>query len=456
LDISERYPRSRDYTRHELHEALHELIACFLVYRTYVQAEAGLLSEIDETYINAAVAAAKEGRPDLDAELFDFVRDILVLRLTGARESELVMRFQQLSGPVMAKGAEDTAFYTYNRLIALNEVGGDPGRFGASAEAFHEYCAETAARGRCGLLATSTHDTKRSEDVRARICLLSEIPERWGEAVRRWSSRNEMYRTDEFPDRNLEYLLYQTLVGAWPIEKDRVLTFAEKAAREAKVHTSWNDPNNVYENALRTFIEGLFADSGFLADLKAFVNPLVQPGRTNSLAQTLLKLTAPGVPDLYQGTEIWDLSLVDPDNRRPVDYGVRRRLLRDLDCATPEEILSWSDRGLPKLWTIRQALELRRRRTDAFGAGASYQPLYARGAKEANVVAFLRGSACATIVPRLVLGLDGGWGDTAIQLPPGRWRNRLTGDLGDGVVLPLADLLARFPVALLEREEEDW
>ncbi|HEX2241841.1 MAG TPA: malto-oligosyltrehalose synthase, partial [Gammaproteobacteria bacterium] len=251
VDICERHRRHRDYTRHELHEALRELIACFPVYRTYVRAEAEVLSDEDARVINRTTDDAKVRRPDLDAELFDFFRDILLLRKRGQLETEWVMRLQQLTGPVMAKGLEDTAFYCFNRLVSLNEVGGDPGRFGLSVDDFHRGCGETQARWPRTMLASSTHDTKRSEDVRARINLLSEIPERWIEAVERWAKLNNGYRRDGFPDRNTEYLLYQTLVGAWPIESDRILAYMEKATREAKAHTSWTDPNPIYDDVLR-------------------------------------------------------------------------------------------------------------------------------------------------------------------------------------------------------------
>jgi (1->4)-alpha-D-glucan 1-alpha-D-glucosylmutase len=451
LDVCERHRRNRDYTRHELHEVLREVIAWFPVYRTYMRA--GEVHEDDARHVTQATEAAKTARPDLDAELFDFLRDLLLLKLPGPVENELVMRFQQLTGPVMAKGVEDTAFYCYHRLVALNEVGGDPGRFGVSLEEFHRESVETLLRWPRTMLATSTHDTKRGEDVRARQALLSEIPERWIAAVERWTAINEPHRRGDRPDRNAEYLLYQTLVGAWPIATDRVVAYMEKAAREAKTHTSWTDPRPAYEDALRGFIVDSLADPKFLAALEPFVAALIEPGRITSLAQTLVKLTAPGVPDLYQGTELWTLTLVDPDNRAPVDYPLRRRLLDELDEATPEEVWRRIDEGLPKLWTIRQALGLRRRRPEPFGARGAYHPLEARGARARHVLAFARGEAVITIVPRLVLGLGGEWGDTSLELPAGRWRNELTGDVVSGGPLRLADLLRRFPIALLARED---
>ena len=453
VEVCERHRRHRDYTRYELHEVLREVIACFPVYRTYVQAETGHVTDDDVRYVTEAVDRAKSYRPELDAALVDFLHDLLLLRIRGDLESELVMRFQQLTGPTMAKGLEDTVFYSFNRLVSLNEVGGDPGHFGVSPTAFHQACMEAQQRWPQGMLATSTHDTKRSEDVRVRIHLLSEIPARWAKAVRRWAALNERYRRGGWPDRNTEYLLYQTLVGAWPLEVERALTYMEKAIREAKVHTSWTHTNADYEEAVRGFVTDVLAAPEFTADLTAFVASLVQAGRVNALAQTLLKLTAPGVPDLYQGTEVWNLSLVDPDNRRPVDYDLRRRLLHELQGATPEQVWARIDEGLPKLWLIHQVLALRRRQPELFGPQADYQPLLAKGERAVHVVAFVRGGAAVTVVPRLVLGLNGEWGDTILEVPDGTWRNALTGDDVDGHVTQMADMLARFPVALLTRKK---
>src|SRR5690606_3842154 len=276
--------------------------------------------------------------PDLDPSAFDFLADVLLLRARGEREAELVTRFQQLAAPTMAKGVEDTAFYVYNRFIALNEVGGEPLQFGVSPEDFHRAQSEAQRLWPRAMLATSTHDTKRSADVRARLAVLSEIPEDWAEAVERWSKLAEPHWAGATPDRNVEYLLYQTLVGAWPIGADRVLPYLEKACREAKEHTSWTQANAAYEESVRRFAEGVLGDAELVADLERFVARLVEPGRSNSLAQELIKLTSPGVPDVYQGTELWDLSLVDPDNRRPVDFALRRRLLAELDHLSPQEI----------------------------------------------------------------------------------------------------------------------
>jgi len=452
LQVCERHRRHRDYTRFELRQALAEVAACFPVYRTYVRAGTGEVSEEDRRRVDEAIAAAKAHRPDLDPELLDFFREILVLGVRGEPESELAMRFQQLTPPAMAKGVEDTAFYDFHRLTSLNEVGGSPGDFGVPPERFHEECCDSQRRWPQAMLATSTHDTKRSEDVRLRISLLSEIPERWAEAVRRWCERNARHRGEFGPDRNAEYLLYQTLVGAWPISAERLTAYMEKAVREAKVHTSWTRQDADYEKDLRDFVAAVLADPEFVAELEAFVAPLVEPARIHSLSQTLLKLTAPGAPDLYQGTEIWDLSLVDPDNRRPVDYEHRRRLLAELKAASsPEEILRRMDDGLPKLWVVRQGLHLRRSRPRAFGPEGDYAPLRIEGARAWHAVGFVRGGEVAVVVPRLVLWLRGDWKGTAAELPAGRWRNELTGEEVAGGNQPVADLLARFPVALLAR-----
>ncbi len=460
-EVCERHRRHRDYTRQELRQALRETAASLPVYRTYVRADPSgrQVSAADRAAVGAAIEAVRAARPDLPPDLFDFLAELLLLELPGEAEADCAMRFQQLTAPAMAKGVEDTAFYRYHRLVSLNEVGGDPSLFAVEPAAFHRSCAEAQERFPQGLIATSTHDTKRSEDVRARLALLSEIPERWSAAVARWAAWNSPRRlaAGGFPDADAEYLLYQTLVGAWPLTAERAARYMEKACREAKRHTSWTRPEPAYEAAVREFVHAILADPAFAADLAGFVAPLVALGRINSLAQTLLKLVAPGVPDFYQGSELWDLSLVDPDNRRPVDFALRRRLLRELagiakhpDAA--ERVLARADEGLPKLWTIRQALALRRRRPDLFAAASAYRPLAVRGEKAGHAMACARGGgddSAVAVVPRLVIGLGDGWGDTAVELPGGRFRDELTGEEVAGGPRPLADLLARFPVALL-------
>lgn len=328
VEVCERHRRHRDYTRYELNEALREVMACFPVSRTYVQAEAGHVTDDDMRYVTEAVGRAKSWRPELDAALVDCLRDLLLLRLRGDLEGELVMRFQQLTGPTRAQGLADTVFDGGNRRGARHDVGGDPGHFGVSPAACHQACLEAHQRWPQGMLAPSTHDTKRREDVRLRLHLRSEIPARWAEAGRRWAALSERYRRGGWPDRNTEDLRYQTLVGAWPREGERAVTDREQASREATVHTSWPHTQADEEEAVHGCVTDVRADPEFTADLAAFEAPLVQAGRVNALAQTRLTLTAPGVPDLYQGPEVGPVSLVDPDNRPPVDDDRRRRLRR--------------------------------------------------------------------------------------------------------------------------------
>ncbi|TMD12684.1 MAG: malto-oligosyltrehalose synthase [Chloroflexi bacterium] len=449
--VCERHRRYRDFTRRELEQALREVIACFPVYRSYVRASTAP-TEADRAAIDAALGTAARRVPHLDPDLLAFLRRLLLLELRGGEEEEFTARFQQLTGPVTAKAIEDTAFYRFNRLLALNEVGGDPGRFGVSVDEYHRTNAQTQQGWPATMVASSTHDTKRSEDVRARLALLSEIPSLWAEAVRRWMKGNARHRRGPFPDRNIEYLLYQTLVGAHPIGEERLRAYMEKAAREAKCHTSWIEPDREYEQALRTFVEALCRDRDFQEQLAAFVEPLVEPGWRNSLGIKLLTLTAPGVPDVYQGTELWSLALVDPDNRRPVDFEERRRLLAVLETLSPEAIMARAGEGLPKLLVVARALGLRRQRPASFGRAGGYEPLWADGDDAGSVVAFARGDDVITVVPRLNLGLRGGFRGTALTLPPGEWRNVLSGEAGWAGRVRLQDLLARFPVALLARD----
>lgn len=458
VEVCDRNRRYRDYTRHEIHETLRDVIAAFPVYRTYVVPGVEP-SPDDVAHVEEAVKRAKERRPDLDADLFDFLGDVMLNRHrhggtpnpghSAAVEDELVGRFQQVTGPVMAKGVEDTSFYTFTRLAALNEVGGDPGHFGVSVEEFHHHNEMIQRTWPGTMLTTSTHDTKRSEDVRARLTLLSEIPEPFAEAVASWSSHNRRHRLGDLPDRNIEWLLYQTLVGAWPLPADRAMAYIEKASKEAKEHTSWVDPDPDYDAALRAFVEGALTDAEFLGQLADFAGPLVGPGRVNSLAMTLLKLTSPGVPDLYQGNELWDLSLVDPDNRRPVDWELRRALLSEAEGLSPGE--AWgtrADSGLPKMLLTQRALHLRRRRPEAFRG--EYSALAASGSKARHVVAYARGGEVVAVAPRLVLGVGGDWGDTLLTLPPGTWVDALDGGRRFEGGVRLSELLGPFPVALLE------
>ena len=460
--VAERHRRYRDYTRAELRDALRETIAGFSRYRTYVRRGVQPDGE-DVAEVERAVALAVEHRPTLDPDLLGFLADVLLLRapvpggggptsLSGAPpEVELAERFQQVSSPVMAKSVEDTAFYRYLRLVSLNEVGGDPGRFGRSVEAFHERRVESVAGS---LLGSSTHDTKRSEDVRARLAALAEVPAQWEAAVWRWAHHNEQHRREGAPDRATEYLLYQTLVGAWPLSTDRAVAYMEKATKEAKTHTSWIDPVPAYDDAVRSFTQAVVADAEFVAELESFLTEvgLVAAGRHNSLTQVALKLTCPGVPDIYQGNEVWDLSLVDPDNRRPVDYASRRRLLAAVAGLDAGGALARMEEGAPKLWLIQRLLHLRGSRPDLFATEAAYEPLEVRGADGERVVAFTRANALAVVVTRFPLRGPVDQGAT-VELPAGRWQPILAGAaVAGGTPLRVADLLRDFPVAVLVGE----
>jgi (1->4)-alpha-D-glucan 1-alpha-D-glucosylmutase len=435
----------------EVGPALAEIIACFPVYRTYIQPEAGGIGARDRAVVREALSAARQQRPDIAPDVWGRIEKILLLRQSGPAESEVVRRFQQLTGPVMAKGVEDTTFYCFNRLIALNEVGGNPGEFGVSLEAFHAFCRRIQSDWPQTMLASATHDNKRGEDTRLRIGLLSEIPERWAAAVRRWSRMNASFRRCGFPDPNTEYFLYQTLVGAWPIGSDRLGPAMLKAAREAKAHTSWLDSNPIFENALEAFVQKVLANREFTADLSEFLKPLAQPALVSSLSQTLIKCTVPGVPDIYQGTELWDHSLVDPDNRRLVDFELRRRLLSEISLLSAENVLDRQAEGVPKLFLIQRVLAIRRRFPEVFGREGGYQPLAVEGARSNHVVAFMRGGGVVTLAPRLAVGLGGDWENTIIDLPAGAWGDVFSGAHFSGGRHQLTQILARFPVALLIR-----
>ncbi|GAB4212053.1 MAG: malto-oligosyltrehalose synthase [Roseiflexaceae bacterium] len=499
--IAEHNRYYRDFTLYSLRTVLREVIACFPVYRTYIVAERDELTERDQNIIGIAIARAKRRNPALEPSIFDFLGEILRLRYPDtsdpeAREEQrrFVMKFQQLTGPVTAKGIEDTAFYIYNRLVALNEVGGEPQRFGVSPAAFHRQNQERLRDWPASMIATSTHDTKRSEDVRARICVLSELPHDWRRALSRWSRLNArkriMVEGELAPDRNEEYLLYQTLLGTWPFQPmdkqqrqeytARIQDYMIKAIREAKVHTSWLNPNQAYDDAVRAFVAAVIGDNRFVAAIEKLRRAVAHFGIFNALSQQLLKLTVPGVPDIYQGTEMWDFSLVDPDNRRPVDYDLRRWLLGELidHPAPPDELvrLLYNEResGRIKLYLTHQALSFRRDHAELYRVGA-YTPLEATTDAAEHVIAFARsyGNAGAiTLAPRLLAKRLGGdpqrhplgpdcWGEALLLLPGAavgqRYRNVFTGETvaaverGGAVGLPLAQVLALFPVALLEK-----
>jgi (1->4)-alpha-D-glucan 1-alpha-D-glucosylmutase len=455
VEVCENNRDRRDYTRAEIRRALREIASCFTVYRTYVVPSRDLVTGEDRNEIDKAVAQAKASRPDLDPGLMDFIGDVLALRARGKLESEFLLRFQQFTSPVMAKGLEDTTFYCFNRMIGLNEVGGSPERNGLTIAEFHEYCAQMQAKYPLTMTTLSTHDTKRADDVRARLAVISEMPARWKAVVSRWSRKNAQFKTGAFPDRNTEYFFYQTLVGTWPISVDRLTEYMEKAAREAKQQTSWTQQNKDFEDALKNFIERVSGSEEFIAEVETFVRLLQAPGRINSLAQTLIKFTAPGVPDTYQGGELWDLRLVDPDNRGPVDYEIRASMLAELKAGLAiEEIMTRIDSGLPKLWLVHRALQLRQEKPECFGKCADYAPLGVSGSKSDHVIAYRRGQNVVTVAPRWSATLAGRWGSTSVNLPEGRWINRLTNEEWNGGSMRIQTLLQRFPVALLTKQAE--
>jgi (1->4)-alpha-D-glucan 1-alpha-D-glucosylmutase len=457
VQVCEGGRRYGDFTRRELRLALEEVAASFPVYRTYVTEE-GVASDVDRSVVERAVAGARERRPELAGELLDLLQAILLGDVGGDEARGLRMRFQQFTGPVAAKGEEDTSFYRYLRFSALNEVGGDPGRWGLDPSAFHERCRQRARDWPAAMTSLSTHDTKRSEDVRSRLFALSEIPERWARQVLAWREMNgRHWPSDVESDPAMEYLLYQAAVGAWPIGEDRLSAYIEKASREAKLRTSWTEPDEAYDEALAGFVRAIL-DSEWRDEVERLAAALGPPGRVVSLAQKLVQLTAPGVPDLYQGTELWDLSLVDPDNRRPVDFEARRRLLARLeayDGGPPDVrgILAEMESGLPKLWVVRQALRARAERPSVFGVGGDYEPLESSGDAAEHVLGFVRGGEVAIVVPRLVIILarQGGWRSTRVGLPAGEWTNTLTAERVPGGWCGIERVLGRFPVALLTR-----
>lgn len=500
--LSEQNRHTRDFTLNSLIKAITEVIACFPVYRTYINGFD--IAERDRQYIESAVGRAKRQNPAISASVFDFVRDVLQLHFHDTLFEEqksawldFVMRFQQITGPVTAKGVEDTAFYLYNRLVSLNEVGGSPERFGITLEAFHGKNLRRCKGRPLAMLATSTHDTKRSEDVRARINVLSEIPERWREGISRWSRQNRRHKSivddTPSPSRNEEYLIYQTLVGTWPLHgprdgefvtfRARIQEYMLKAIREAKVHTSWISPNTPHEEAMARFIDAILTPSrhnAFLSDFGSFQKMTAACGMFNSLSQTLLKITSPGIPDFYQGSELWDFSLVDPDNRRPVDFLLRRRMLKELLAREAQDGPRETARGVVarrrdggiKLHLTCKALGFRRANRTLLEYGR-YLPLTVEGEFREHVCAFERsldGCSVLVVAPRfftrlladsdaLPLGMEV-WQDTRIILPPDAaarsYRDVFTGETPKqcweegGPSLALGDVLSLYPVALLE------
>ena len=489
---------TRDFTFSSVRQALAEVIACFPVYRTYVS---DTVSQDDRRYIDWAIAAAKSRRSVTEAHVFDFVRSALLNELPSTSEMmsrrirTFAMKFQQVTAPVTAKGVEDTALYRFNRLASLNEVGGEPASYGSTVRAFH---GDAQHRARCWpheMLATTTHDTKRSGDVRARINVLSEMTAVWRQTIERWSRLNRSRKREvegrPAPSPNDEYLLYETLVGSWPVEdmddaganayRQRIEGYVVKAAREAKVRSSWANVNAAYEDALVQFVGSILERRNgnlFLADFTVFHRRVVRYGLLNGLSQTLCKLTAPGVPDIYQGDDLWDFSLVDPDNRRPVDYAKRLQMLTQLqqECGSepdPAWVRSLVDNlhdGRCKLYLIWRTLQFRRTHETLFRDG-EYLPLRVSGDHAAKICAFARrheGQLAVVVAPRLYLRLlgeridpplgAGVWGNTSIELPRGLGSDplasvlggdRVTAQHGSPAELSVGNVLAQFPVGLL-------
>jgi (1->4)-alpha-D-glucan 1-alpha-D-glucosylmutase len=501
--ISEKNRHTRDFTLHSLRSAIIEAITFFPVYRTYINSQD--IKDRDWQHIELAISKAKKRNPAISGSIFDFLRDVLLLRCPENASDkdrrewlEFAMKLQQITGPVMAKGLEDTAFYTYNRLTSLNEVGGMPDRFGIPLETFHGQNIERMKSWPNALIASSTHDSKRSEDVRARINVLSEIPEEWRKRVLSWNRFNlkkkVIVERERVPDQNEEYLLYQTLIGAWPVGpvdeasydvfKKRIKDYMVKAMREAKINTSWINPNTLYEEAATLFIDSVLERTPanhFLEDFEVFQKRIAHYGMFNSLSQVLLKITSPGVPDFYQGTELWDFSLVDPDNRRPVDYEARTRILDEIkrdESAVETPRLSkkltaeWED-GKIKLYVTYKALNYRRAHRELFEMG-EYLPLEVGGEKAVNVCSFARRMKHRRViiaVPRFLTGVIDNpeslpfgieaWKDTFIIVPYAEieveYRNSFTCETvavkkyQNAHVLFLSEVFAHSPVALLER-----
>jgi (1->4)-alpha-D-glucan 1-alpha-D-glucosylmutase len=450
VEICENNRDRRDYTRAEIRRAIREVAASFRIYRTYVVADRNEITDADRREIEHAIYKGRERRQDIDPGLFEFIADVLTLRQRGNLESEFVLRFQQFTSPVMAKGVEDTAFYCFNRMIGLNEVGGDPAGEGLSVEQFHEYCRRMESTRPLTMTTLATHDTKRGDDVRARLAVLTEMPARWRLVLQRWAKMNARCKTKGFPDRNTEYFLYQTMLGAWPISEDRLQAYMLKAAREAKEQTAWTQQNKEFEDALHAFIHQILKTPEFFDDLNARVKKINHAGHVNGITQSLLRYTAPGVPDTYQGGELWDYRLVDPDNRTPVDYALRQSLLNKLKAGMPvSDIMEREESGMPKMWLTMKALRLRREHPEWFSAGAGYDPLYAQGERAAHVIAYARAERVIVVAQRWCMKLGDTWAGTTLDLPKGRWTNLLTGEEFGGGRSRIQGLLRRFPGALL-------
>jgi len=446
MRLGERHWQVRDYSRPELRDVVATLAACFPVYRTYVVPAEKTVSPADAEVISRAIDAAKKVNERIAAPLFEFVADLLLLRRTGSLEAEFVSRFQQLTAPAMAKGVEDTAFYRYTTLLALAEVGGSPERFHLTLDEFHARNASTQARWPYRLNASSTHDSKRSADVRARLIAMSQQPDAFAAMARKFFALTQTLLTDGLPDPKLRMTALQLLVGAWPLSEERLRAALEKSAREAKTKTSWLRPNEKYDAALTSFSKAVMADDAVRGLIDGFVTELMPQARAISLGWVLLKCAGPGVPDFYQGTELWNFSLVDPDNRAPVDWRVRTQAIDE--TAIPP--LEKDELGLTKMFVTQQALWLRRESPALFDATAKYEALEVTGPQAAAVVAFARvaadGSRAVAVVPRWP---GKNWEGTSVQLPEGTYDSHLDARRGLKQAVPLTTLFAKLPLALL-------
>ena len=433
-------PTCRDFTRAEVETALAEIFAGYPTYRCYLSEQRR--DEIDRARLAAAVAAAHDARPDIDRDLLAYLEGVLAFEIPGEAAQELAHSAQQVTGAITAKGDEDTLSYRQVRLVARCDVGAELREWAHSPSVIHHALAAGKPRS---LLATSTHDTKRSEDVRARIAVLSEVPDDWAAAVTRSHGRAERYWTVP-PEPVVEYVLWQTLVGAWPLSLERAKQYATKASREARLRTSWRKPDEAFDQALARWLDCVYDDGELIGEVGTFAERIRPHGDRNSLAQLLVKLTAPGVPDFYQGTELYDDSLVDPDNRRPVDLAQRSDKLRALTDASVRDVVG--DLSAAKLWTIRRVLGLRRKHPSRFAGG--YRALDATGPHAHRVFAFMRGDDLVSIVPRLGVHADG-YRDTALVLESGTWRDVLSDQTVAGGTCGIAQLWRVLPIALLVR-----
>ena len=477
--ISSHTRAGSDFTIYGLRQALFQVLVLFPVYRTYIDANG--VTEVDREYVKETIKAAKKKAPLLINE-FNFIQKVLLLEYEDFRSKtqkeewlHFVMRSQQLTGPLMAKGVEDTLLYVYNRLLSLNEVGGNPSHFGIELSLFHQFNQNKVKNWQQGMNTTATHDTKRGEDIRARLNVLSEIPQEWSKQVNQWREVNQAYKQNGLPDANDEYFFYQTLLGVFPFEEDladlpnRIKDYILKAVREAKVHTAWLRPDEEYEQAFFSFIDRILTakESDFWQQFRPFYKQIAEYGIYNSLAQVLIKNTAPGVPDLYQGAELWELSLVDPDNRRPVDYQKRIELLKDIKAKIEldilqliKELIETKENGKIKLFLTHQLLQARKEYSEIFLNG-DYQPIEVTGKYQNHLVAFARNYGDKTIVaiaPRFLTGIIKPgqlplgvevWSDTSLKLADKNWHNVIDHQTIVGENLAVGEILQNFSVALL-------